>query len=121
MYSVLAFSMKYMFLNSVLCMASLLLNMYKTALVNFHLQLGLELFPFDIISNVAVCAAGQIPGIELLNFFDQQYQMLPISYHDKDIAFFITKSYSLLLTCNASFTFPSIVFNFEGGKRDIGK
>ena len=57
------------------------------ALVYFHLQLELEMSPFDIISNVAGCMAEQIPGIELLNFFDHQCQMLPISYHNKDIAF----------------------------------
>ena len=55
--------------------------MCKTTLVYFHIQLELEVFPFDIISNVAGCVAGQILGIDLLNFFDHQYQMFPISYH----------------------------------------
>ena len=49
--------------------------MYKTALAYFHLQLGLELSTFDLISNVVGCVAGQIPGIELLNSFGHQYQM----------------------------------------------
>ena len=71
--------MKYMFLSSVLYMLSLLLNMCKTALVYFHLQLELELSPFNIISNVAGCVAGQILEIELLNFFDNEYQIIPIS------------------------------------------
>ena len=67
-------------------MVPLLLNMCKTTLVYFHPQLELELFSFDI-SNVAGCVDGQILGIELLNFFGHQYHMLPISYHNKDIAF----------------------------------
>ena len=79
--------MKHMFLNSVLYIVSLLLNMCKTALVYFHLQFELELSPFDTISNVARCVAGQIPGTELLNFFDHQYQILPISYYNEDITF----------------------------------
>ena len=61
--------------------------MCKTALVHFHLQLEHELFLFDIISTVAECVARQIPGIELLNSFGHQCQMLPISYHNKDIAY----------------------------------
>ena len=79
--------MKCMFLNLMLCMVSLPLNKCKTVLIYFHLQLKLELFPFDIILNVAGCVAEQIPGIELLISFGHQYQMLPISYHNKDIAF----------------------------------
>ena len=69
-------------------MVSLLLNMCKIALVYFHLQLELEIYPFNIISNVAGCVAEQIQEIKLLNFFDHQCQMLPISYHNNDIAFF---------------------------------
>ena len=76
-----------MFLNLVVCMVSLLLNIYKTTLLHFHLQLELEWLLFDIISNVAEYVAEQILGIELLNSFGHQYQMLPISYHNKDIAF----------------------------------
>ena len=79
--------MKYMFLNSVLYIVSLLLNMCKIALVYFHLQLELELSPFDIISNAAGCMDVKIPGIELLNFFGHPCPMLPTSYHNKDIAF----------------------------------
>ena len=60
---------------STIYMAFLLINVCKTALLHFHLQLKLELFPFDTISNVAGCVAGQIPGIELLNSFGHQYQM----------------------------------------------
>ena len=74
-----------MFLNLVLYMVSLPLNMCKTTLVHFHLQLELRLFPFDIISNVAGCLDGQILGIELSNFFGHQCQMLPISCCNKDI------------------------------------
>ena len=65
--------MKYMFLNLVLYMASLLVNMYRIALVHFHLKLELELFTFGTISGVAGYVAGQILGIELLNFFGHQY------------------------------------------------
>ena len=57
----------------------LLLNMYRTVLVHFHLQLEFGLFPFDIISNVAGCVDGQILGIELLDSFGHQCQKLPIS------------------------------------------
>ena len=64
-----------MFLNLMLYMASLLVNMYRTAFVHFHLQLELELFPFGTISDVAGYAGGQILEIELLNFFGYQYQM----------------------------------------------
>ena len=64
-----------------------ILNMYKIALVYFHLQLELELSPFDIISDAVGCMVEQILGIELLNFFDHQCQMLPISYHNKGTAF----------------------------------
>ena len=49
--------------------------MYMTALVHFHLQLELELFPFDIILSAAGYAGGEILGIGLLNFFGHQYQM----------------------------------------------
>ena len=68
MYSVLTFLMKYMFIGF------LLVHVCKTALVHFHLLLELELFPFDMESSVARCVAGQLPGIELLNFFGHQYQ-----------------------------------------------
>ena len=70
-----AFLVRCMFLNVVLYMASLFVNMYRTALVYFHLQLELELSPFDTISDVAGYVGGQILEIELLNFFDYQYQM----------------------------------------------
>ena len=79
--------MKCMFLNLMLCMVSLHLNKCKTVLIHFCLQLELELFPFDSISNVVGCVAGQTLGIELLDFFGHQYQMLPITYHNSDIAF----------------------------------
>ena len=61
--------------------------MYKIILFYFHLQLGLELSPFDIMPNAVGGMVEQILGIELLNFFDCQFQMLPISYHNKGIAF----------------------------------
>ena len=61
--------------------------MYKTELVYFHLQLELELSPFDIMSNATGCIIEQIPGIELLDFFGHQCQMSPISYHSKGIAY----------------------------------
>ena len=79
--------MKYMFLNLMLCMASLPLNMYKIELVYFHLQLKLELSTFDIMSNDVGCMVEQILGIELLDFFDHQCQISPISYHSKGAAF----------------------------------
>ena len=44
----------------MLFMASSLVNMYRTALVHFDLLLELELFPFDIILDVAGCVAEQI-------------------------------------------------------------
>ena len=56
-------------------------------LVYFHLQLELDLSPFDIMSNAAGCMVKQIPGIKILDFFDHQCQMSPISYHSKGTAF----------------------------------
>ena len=58
------FLKKYMFLSLGLCRASLPVNMCMTVLIHFHLQLGLELFPFDIILNAAGYAGEQTPGIE---------------------------------------------------------
>ena len=75
MYLILAFSKIYMFLNSVLCRASLPVSVYLTALVHFHLQLELELFPFDTMSGVVGYAGGQTLGIQLFNFFGHQYEM----------------------------------------------
>ena len=50
-------------------------------------MIGLVPSPFDIISNAVVCMVEQILGIELLNFFGHQCQMLSISFHNKGITF----------------------------------
>ena len=42
---------------------------------------------FDIMLNAVGCMVKQIPGSELLNFFDHQCQTLLISYHNKGTAF----------------------------------
>ena len=68
MYPVLVFSMKYMSLNLEVYMLSLFLHMYKIVLVYFHLQLELELSPFETMSNAVGCMVEQILGIELLEF-----------------------------------------------------
>ena len=64
--------MKYISLNLMLYMVSLLSNMCKIELPYFHLQLEPEMSPFDIMLNAAGCMGEQIPGIELSDFFDHQ-------------------------------------------------
>ena len=54
------FSMKYMFLNSMLCMIYLFSSMCMIEPVCSYLQLELELFPFDTVSDATECMVGQI-------------------------------------------------------------
>ena len=79
--------MKYMFLNSMLCMVYLFSSMCKIEPVCFYLLLEPELFPFDTILNAAECMVGQILETESSDFFDHQCQTSQISYHSKGIAF----------------------------------
>ena len=76
-----------MFLNSMLCRASLSVLVCMIVLVHSCLQLELGLFPIGIISNAVVLVDEQRLEIELSNSSGHQYQMLLHSCHSKDIIF----------------------------------
>ena len=76
-----------MFLNSKLCRASLSVIVCMIVLVHSCLQLELGLFPVNIISDAVDLVGEQRLGIELLNSSGHQYQMLLISYCNRDIIF----------------------------------
>ena len=87
MLPVLVFLLRYMFLNSKLCRASLSVLECMIVLVHSCLQLKLGLFPAGIISNAVVIVDEQRLGIELSNSSGHQYQVSLVSYHSKDIIF----------------------------------